>query len=71
MTTSDAWYDQENRLTHDRVLSVTFPLTRWGRHGYEEEPVRAFLHEVNGELVHLINERGSLWQEVQRLRRRI
>ncbi len=71
MTSSDAWYDQDQRLMPDGVLSVTFPLTRWGRHGYEEEPVRAFLNEVHGELVHLINERASLWQEVQRLRRRI
>jgi cell division septum initiation protein DivIVA len=71
MTTSDAWYDQENRMTPDRVLAVTFPLTRWGRNGYEEEPVRAFLGEVHGELVRLVNERASLWQEVQRLRQRI
>ena len=71
MTTGDAWYDQEKRMTPDRVLDVTFPLTRWGRNGYEEEPVRAFLNEVHGELVRLVNERASLWQEVQRLRRRI
>ena len=71
MTTSDAWYDQEKRMTPDSVLAVTFPLTRWGKHGYEEEPVRAFLDEVHGELVRLVNERASLWQEVQRLRRRI
>jgi cell division septum initiation protein DivIVA len=53
------------------VQSAVFPLTRWGRHGYEEEPVRAFLAEVQAEMVRLINERASLWQEVQRLRRRV
>ena len=69
--TSDAWYDEQQRLTPDHLRGVTFPLTRWGRHGYEEEPVRAFLADVHAEMVRLINERASLWQEVQRLRRRI
>ena len=71
MTTSFAWYDEQERLTPDRLQAVSFPLTRWGRHGYDEEHVRAFLTEVQAELVRLINERSSLWQEVQRLRRRI
>jgi cell division septum initiation protein DivIVA len=70
MTTS-AWYDEQKRLTPDQLQAVTFPLTRWGRHGYEEEPVRSFVAEVHAEFVRLINERASLWQEVQRLRRRI
>jgi cell division septum initiation protein DivIVA len=69
--TSDAWYDEQERLTPDRLLTAAFPPTRWGRHGYEEEPVRAFLTEVHAELIRLINERASLWQEVQRLRRRL
>jgi cell division septum initiation protein DivIVA len=69
--TSDAWYDEQRRLTPDQLQTATFPLTRWGRHGYEEEPVRAFLAEVHAEMIRLINERASLWQEVQRLRRRI
>ncbi len=69
--TTDAWYDEQHRLTPDRVQSAIFPLTRWGRHGYEEEPVRAFLADVHAEMVRLMNERASLWQEVQRLRRRI
>ena len=69
--TSGAWYDEQHRLTPDRLRTVGFPLTRWGRNGYEEEPVRAFLAEVHTEMVRLINERASLWQEVQRLRRRI
>jgi len=69
--TSDAWYDEQHRLTPDQLQTVSFPLTRWARQGYEEEPVRAFLSEVQAEMVRLINERASLWQEVQRLRRRI
>ena len=69
--TSDAWYDEQKRLTPDHLRAVTFPMTRWGRHGFEEEPVLAFIAEVHGEMVRLINERASLWQEVQRLRRRI
>ncbi len=69
--TSDAWYDEQKRLTPDHVRAVTFPPARWGRRGYDEEPVRAFLAELHTEMVRLINERSSLWQEVQRLRRRI
>ncbi|HUB40485.1 MAG TPA: DivIVA domain-containing protein [Streptosporangiaceae bacterium] len=69
--TSQAWYDEQHRLTPDELQTVSFPMTRWPRHGYEEEPVRAFLAQVQAELVRLINERASLWQEVQRLRRRI
>jgi len=71
MTISDAWYDQQKRLTPDKLQAASFPLTRWGRHGYDEEHVRSFLVEVHAEFVRLINERASLWQEVHRLRRRI
>lgn len=71
MTISGAWYDEQKRLTPDQLQSVAFPFTRWGRHGYDEEHVQAFLSEVHAEFVRLINERASLWQEVQRLRRRI
>jgi cell division septum initiation protein DivIVA len=69
--TSDAWYDEQKRLTPSDVEAVTFPLARWGRHGFEEQTVRAFLADVHAEMLRLINERASLWQEVQRLRRRI
>ena len=69
MTT--AWFDEESRLTPDELLTVTFPLSRLGRRGYEEEPVQGFLRVVHAEFVRLVNERASLWQEVQRLRRRI
>lgn len=69
--TSDAWYDAQRRLTPDSVQSAAFPLTRWGRHGYDEDAVRGFLVQVSEEMVRLVNERASLWQEVQRLRRRV
>src|SRR6185437_6301418 len=70
--TTVAWFEEEQRrLTPDQVQAVTFPTSRLGRRGLEEESVRAFLHLVHTEFVHLVNERASLWQEVQRLRRRI
>jgi DivIVA domain-containing protein len=68
---STAWFDEQNRMTPEELQTVTFPLSRLGRRGYEEEPVREFLKAVHAEFVHLVNERTSLWQEVQRLRRRI
>jgi cell division septum initiation protein DivIVA len=65
------WYDEESRLTPDQVQAAAFPMSRLGRRGYEEEPVQRFVLEVHAELVRLVNERASLWQDVQRLRRRI
>jgi DivIVA domain-containing protein len=66
-----AWQDEQKRLTPDDVQSASFPLSRLGRRGYDEEHVRAFLQEVERELVTLLNEKVSLWNEVERLRRRI
>jgi DivIVA domain-containing protein len=66
-----AWQEDQKRLTPDDVQAVTFPLSRIGRRGFDEESVRAFLHEVEGELVTLLNEKVSLWNVVERLRRRI
>jgi DivIVA domain-containing protein len=66
-----AWFDEEQRLTPEELQTATFPLSRLGRRGYEEEPVNRFLRIVHAEFVRLVNERASLWQEVQRLRRRI
>jgi cell division septum initiation protein DivIVA len=66
-----AWLSGEGRLTPEELQTVAFPLSRLGRRGYEEEPVRKFLSTVHAEVVRLLNERASLWQEVQRLRRRI
>jgi len=66
-----AWQDEQKRLSPDDVQSASFPLSRLGRRGYDEEHVRAFLREVERELVTLLNEKVSLWNEVERLRRRI
>ena len=66
-----AWFDEQSRMTPEELQTATFPMSRLGRRGYEEEPVREFLRAVHAEFVCLVNERTSLWQEVQRLRRRI
>jgi cell division septum initiation protein DivIVA len=66
-----AWFEDESRLTPDKLQNVTFPATRLGRRGYEEEPVNQFMCQVHGEFVRLVNERASLWQDVQQLRRRM
>src|SRR5215470_15783767 len=66
-----AWQQDQKRLTPDEVQAATFPLSRLGRRGYDEEHVREFLREVERELVTLLNEKVSLWNEVERLRRRI
>jgi cell division septum initiation protein DivIVA len=66
-----AWFDDKNRMNPEQLQTVMFPATRLGRRGYEEGAVRQFLSTVHGEFVRLLNERTSLWQEVQRLRRRI
>jgi DivIVA domain-containing protein len=59
------------RLTPDQVQSVSFPPARLGRRGFDEDHVRAFCAQVEGELVTLLNEKTALWQEVERLRRRM
>jgi len=61
----------EHRLTPDAVQAVIFPSARLGRRGLDEEHVRAFCGQVERELVRLFNERTSLTNEVQRLRRRV
>ena len=66
-----AWQEDQKRLTPDEVQAVAFPLSRLGRRGFDEESVRAFLQDVERELVTLLNEKVSLWNEVERLRRRI
>src|SRR5215472_4991110 len=66
-----AWQQDQKRLTPDDVQAVSFPVTRMGRRGYDEEHVREFLREVERELVTLLNEKVSLWNEVERLRKRI
>lgn len=66
-----AWQDDHKRLTPGDVQAVTFPLSRLGHRGFDEESVRAFLADIERELVTLLNEKVSLWNEVERLRRRI
>jgi DivIVA domain-containing protein len=61
----------DNRLTPDAVQAVSFPSSRLGRRGLDEDHVRAFCGQVERELVRLFNERTSLTDEVQRLRRRV
>lgn len=59
------------RLTPDQVRSATFSQARFGHRGYDEEHVLAFCALVERELVALLNEKASLCEEVERLRRRI
>jgi DivIVA domain-containing protein len=65
------WSDEMDRITPEELQVVTFPMTRLGRRGYEEDAVQDFLYRVHAEFMRLVNERASLWQEVQRLRKRI
>jgi cell division septum initiation protein DivIVA len=61
----------EQRLTPDVVEEVSFRPARLGRRGFDEEHVRAFCHQVESELVRLLNERAALQVEVSRLRRHV
>ena len=36
---TSAWYDEQNRLTPEEVRTATFPMSRMGRRGFEEEAV--------------------------------
>jgi DivIVA domain-containing protein len=65
-----AWFDEQSRMSPDELRTVTFPTSR-GRRGYDEESVQEYLRSVHAEFVRLVNERRSLWQELQRLRRRV
>jgi cell division septum initiation protein DivIVA len=53
------------------VEAVSFRSAHLGRRGFDEEHVRAFCHQVQDELVRLLNERTALQEEVNRLRRHI
>ena len=59
------------RLTPDQVQGILFQPARLGRRGLDEGQVRAFCTQVEHELVLLLEERASLWQEVERLRTRL
>src|SRR6266516_805656 len=66
-----AWQEDQKRLTPDDVQAVAFTLSRLARRGFDEEHVRAFMQEVEREIVTLLNEKFSLWNEVDRPSRRI
>jgi len=66
-----AWQETPKRLSPDRVRATAFPLSRRGRRGLDEEHVRAFVSEVEQELLALLSEKTSLAGEVERLRKRI
>jgi cell division septum initiation protein DivIVA len=66
-----AWFEDQNRMTPEELLTATFPLSRLGRRGYEEDAVLDFLRTAHTEFVRLVNDRTALWQEVERLRRRV
>lgn len=68
MTTYDGM-NGVSRLTPAEVQSVTFRRAPLGRRGLDEEQVRAFLMQVEQELVTVLNEKAAMSEEVHRLRR--
>ena len=66
-----AWFEDQNRMTPEDLLTATFSMSRLGRRGFEEDSVRQFLGAVHDEFVRLVNDRTGLWHEVERLRSRI
>jgi DivIVA domain-containing protein len=58
----------DGRLTPEQVRSATFPPARLGRRGLDEAHVRAFCAMVEEEIVFLLNERTSLFQQAEQLR---
>lgn len=60
----------EGRLTPEQIRSVTFPPARFGRRGLDEVHVRAFCAQVEEEIVYLLNEQASLYQQAEQLRQR-
>ena len=61
---------REGHLTPEQVRSITFPSARFGRRGLDEVHVRAFCAQVEEEIVFLLNERASLYQQAEQLRQR-
>lgn len=59
------------RLTPGELQTASFRRAPLGRRGFDEEQVRAFLHQVEQELVRVLNEKTELRHEVGRLRDRI
>ena len=46
MAVTVAWQEDEKRLTPDDVQAASFPLSRLGRRGLDEDHVRAFLRDL-------------------------
>lgn len=59
------------RLTPAELQTVNFRRAPIGRRGFDEDQVRAFLGQVEQELVRVLNEKAALENEVVRLRQRI
>lgn len=59
------------RLTPAELQTVNFRRAPIGRRGFDEDQVRAFLGQVERELVRVLNEKAALENEVVRLRERI
>jgi DivIVA domain-containing protein len=59
------------RLTPAELQAVTFQRAPLGRRGFDEEQVRAFLRQVEQELVRVLNEKAALEHEAGTLRDRI
>jgi DivIVA domain-containing protein len=69
MTSSDISGAQ--RLTPAELQAVNFRRAPLGRRGFDEDQVRAFLRQVEQELVRVLNEKAAMQHEVGRLRDRI
>jgi DivIVA domain-containing protein len=59
------------RLTPAELQTVNFRRAPLGRRGFDEDQVRAFLGQVEQELVRVLNEKAAMQNEVGRLRERI
>jgi DivIVA domain-containing protein len=59
------------RLTPAELQTVNFRRAPIGRRGFDEDQVRAFLRQVEQELVRVLNEKAAMEHEVGRLRDRI
>ena len=59
------------RLTPAELQTVSFRRAPIGRRGFDEDQVRAFLRQVEQELVRVLNEKAAMAHEVGRLRDRI
>ena len=59
------------RLTPAELQTVNFRRAPLGRRGFDEDQVRAFLSQVEQELVRVLNEKAAMQHEVGRLSDRI